>query len=77
MSSSAQPEGSLPKAEKEKKGIGKVFSKVKGVWRRGDSAGSKRQSPAVATSAAVNVSDVAAPVTITEPRVEDAPKSYV
>ncbi|KAL6808031.1 hypothetical protein GGI42DRAFT_262163 [Trichoderma sp. SZMC 28013] len=75
MSSSAQPEGSLPKAEKEKKGIGKVFSKVKGVWRRGDSAGSKRQSPAVATSAAVNVSDVAAPVTITEPRVEDAPKS--
>ncbi|UKZ73583.1 hypothetical protein TrVFT333_001230 [Trichoderma virens FT-333] len=74
MSSSAQPEASLPKVEKEKKGMSKVFSKVKGVWRRSDSAGSKRQPQAVAPSQAVKVSE-AAPVTVPAPRAEGAPKT--
>ncbi|KAL7933715.1 hypothetical protein V8C35DRAFT_303679 [Trichoderma chlorosporum] len=75
MSSSAQLEASLPKVEKEKKGIGKMFSKVKGVWRRSESAGSKRQHQAVAASATVNVSDVSAPVTAPGLKAEGAPKS--
>ncbi|KAL7788937.1 hypothetical protein V8C37DRAFT_387296 [Trichoderma ceciliae] len=78
MSSSAQPTGPSPKAIQEKKGIGKVFAKVKGaVWRKADSTGAKRQSTAPVTpSAAISTgSGAAATVTILRPKVDAASKS--
>ncbi|TFA99273.1 hypothetical protein CCMA1212_008971 [Trichoderma ghanense] len=60
MSSSAQPAGT-PKPEKEKTGIGRVFSKVKTAWR----SGSKRQSTVAASpAAAAQGGVVAVPVTV-------------
>ena len=51
MSSSAQAEASVPKEEKEKKGFGRVLSRVRTVLKReGSSSFSKRQST-VGTSA--------------------------
>ncbi|KAM0254526.1 hypothetical protein ACHAQJ_006686 [Trichoderma viride] len=75
MSSSAQPAGPLPKADKEKKGIGKVFSKVKGVvWRR---TGSERQ-PTTAAVATPKGSGVAATATapVTKAEVAHKPISH-
>lgn len=72
MSSSAQPAGPSPKADKERKGIVKVFAKVKGVLRR---TGTERQPSTVAGTPAGGVvaTTVLAPGTTTE----DAPKQYV
>lgn len=44
MSSSAQPAASVPKEEKEKKGLGKMLSRVKTVLKRGEGSSTKRQS---------------------------------
>lgn len=44
MSSPAQPGASVPKEEKEKKGLGKVLSRVKTVLKRSGESSSKRLS---------------------------------
>ncbi|PTB45805.1 hypothetical protein M441DRAFT_185515 [Trichoderma asperellum CBS 433.97] len=72
MSSSAQPAGPLPKADRERKGIVKVFAKVKGVLRR---TGTERQPSAAAGTSAGGV--VATTTTTPGAKTEDAPKLYV
>lgn len=69
MSSSAQPAEPVPKADRERKGIVKVFAKVKGVLRR---TGTERQPSAAARSGAV-----ATAATTPGTKTEDAPKLYV
>ncbi|PNP41776.1 hypothetical protein TGAM01_v207516 [Trichoderma gamsii] len=66
MSSSAQPAEPVPKADRERKGIVKVFAKVKGVLRR---TGTERQPSAAARSGAV-----ATAATTPGTKTEDAPK---
>jgi hypothetical protein len=72
MSSSTQPAGPVPKAEKERKGIGRVFYKVKGaVWRRGESAGAKRSAP---SATAPKDGGAGATLTAAESKAEAAAK---
>lgn len=73
MSSSAQP-AAAPKPEKEKTGIGRVFSKVKTAWR----SGSKRQQAAAASPAAAPKGGVTAvPVTVQVTKADVTSKPYV
>ncbi|KAH6607783.1 hypothetical protein Trco_004096 [Trichoderma cornu-damae] len=79
MSSSVQPTGPFPKAEREKKGIGKVLSKVKSaVWRRAESTGSKRRQSTATTAplAATPKGGGVATTTVTLPgaKADVAPK---
>lgn len=67
MSSSARPEASVPKGDKEKKGFGKVLSRVRTVLKRGES--SKRQSviaPTTAPSTTKPTTSTTAPKTESE-----------
>lgn len=79
MSSPAQGGASTAGEPKEKKGIGKVLSRVKTVLRRGDGSSSKRQSQAISAPKPAATTSAAAATTKTEtttpkkPYVSDSP----
>ncbi|KAH8894059.1 hypothetical protein GQ53DRAFT_780186 [Thozetella sp. PMI_491] len=69
MSSPAQGGPSVPKEEKEKKGFGKVLSRMKTVLRRGD-ASKKRQSTLPTSGAVASTSTAPPPAPAEDPRAK-------